>query len=311
MTNQYQNVPFPKHNINPDDKDDKWLLQFAKAAWGECYGYSIFYHAREYYAELRDYAYGRQTIDRYKPAMGIDQAADTSMWNVTWGVRPVLSKYMDIITTIMMNVGRKAIATPIDALAKDRADQYFAEARAKILMRDALMQVNPELAQSPYLKPEPGEPENMEELEMQMNFGFKFNMAMEAEQGIELVQYQNNLPQKRLQTTKNLIQLGVGGYKDWLDDNGKPKFRDCDPAKSIMSYCEKADFSDKVYVGEVIEPMIIELGQYFNDEKLKIIEIKYEKFGKTFIFKRNNPDETCSIYLPYRNKFLQKFMTEI
>lgn len=272
MVNTYNNVPFPSHNINPDLKDGKWLLQCSKAAWGECSGYNIFYHAREWYRELRSYAYGRQTIDRYKPFFGIDKAADTSSMNISWDVRPVASKYMDIISSIMMNVGRKAIATPIDALAKDKADEYFANIRAKVLMKEALMQTNPQLAESPYLKAEPGEPQNMEELEMQMNYGFKFNMAMEAEQGIELVQYQNNLPQKRQQVCKDLIHLGVGGYKDWLDDNGKPGFRDCDPEYVIMSYCKKADFSDKIYVGEVIEPTIAELSQYFNEDDLKLIE---------------------------------------
>lgn len=272
MTNQYNNVPFPKHNINPELKDGKWILQCAKAAWGECFGYNIFYHAREVYTELRNYAYGRQTIDRYKPAMGIDKAADASPWNITWGVRPVLSKYMDIITSIMMNVGRKAIATPIDSLAQDKADQYFADVRAKVLMREALMQTNPELAQSPYLMPEPGEPQNMKELEMQEKYGFKFNMAMEAEMGIELVQYQNNLPQRRSQVVKDLVHLGVGGYKDWLDENGKACFRDCDPAAVIMSYCKKADFSDKIFVGEIIEPTIAELSQYFTNEQIELIK---------------------------------------
>jgi hypothetical protein len=272
MTNQYQNVPFPKNNINPAEKDGKWCLQAAKAAWGECFGYNIFYHARETYAEYRNYAYGRQTIDRYKPALGIDKAADASPLNITWGVRPVLSKYMDIITSIMMNVGRKAIATPIDSLAQDKADQYFADIRSKVLMRDALMQTNPELAQSPYLMAEPGEPQNMKELEMQEKYGFKFNMAMEAEMGIELVQYQNNLPQKRSQVIKDLVHLGVGGYKDWIDENGKACFRDCDPASVIMSYCKKADFSDKLFVGEIIEPSLAELSQYFTEEQLEQIK---------------------------------------
>lgn len=272
MVNNYQSVPFPKHNINPELKDGKWLLQATKAAWGDSIGQTIFYHARDLYKELRDYASGKQSIDRYKESMNIDQAADTSHWNVTWETRPVISKYMDIIISIMMNVGRKAIATPIDALAKDKADQYFAEVKAKIILRDALKSISPELAESPYLKPEPGEPQDMEELEMQMNFGFKFNMAMEAEQGIELVQYQNNLPVKRNQVCRDLVHLGVGGYKDWLDEDGKPGFRDCDPANVIMSHCKKADFSDKIYVGEVIYPTVAELSQYFTDEQIKTIE---------------------------------------
>lgn len=272
LNNTYSNVPFPKHNINPADKDGKWLLQYAKAAWGDCYGQEMFYHARDRYAEYRAYAVGKQSIDRYKPMMGVDQAADTSMWNISWDNRPVISKYMDIILSIMFNVGRKAIATPIDGLAKDKADEYFADIKAKILMKEALQQANPQLAESPYLKANPGDPQNMEELEMQMNYGFKFNMAMEAEQGIELVQYQNNLPIHRQQVCRDLKTIGVGGYKDWLDENGNAKFRACDPAYTIMSWCEKADFSDKMFVGEIIEPMVAELGQYFTDEEIKIIE---------------------------------------
>jgi hypothetical protein len=273
ITNDYRDSQFPSHNIDPSKKDGEWLLKFCKAAWGDCYGQEIFYHMREKYELWRAYAYGRQPVDQYKPMMGVDQAADTSMWNVTWGVRPVLSKYMDIITSIMMNVGRKATATPIDALAEDKADEYFADIKSKIMLRDAMAQMGQQgLAASPYLMTEEGQPKNMKELEMQYKFGFKFNMAMEAEQGIELVQYQNNLPVKRIQVCKDLVQLGVGGYKDWLDESGKPKFRDCDPGRVIMSNCQKADFSDKLYVGEIIEPSISELSQYFNEEEIKDIE---------------------------------------
>lgn len=272
MINDYRNSQFPSHNISPEKKDGEWLLKFAKAAWGDCYGQQIFYHARELYQELRSYAVGKQTIDRYKPAFGIDEATDASTYNISWETRPVISKYLDIILSIMMDVGRKAIATPIDALAKDKADEYLAGIKAKILMREALVQAGSELAESPYLKPEPGEPQDMEELEMQVNYGFKFNMAREAEQGIELVQYQNNLPIKRQQVCKDLRDLGAGGYKDWLDENGKACFRDCDPQNIIVSYCRRADFADKLYVGEVIEPSVGELSQYFNEEELAKIK---------------------------------------
>lgn len=268
-SSMYANVPFPDHNINPELKDGEWLLKCCKAAWGDSYGQQIFYHARERYAEYRDYAYGRQSVDRYKPALGIDQAADASPYNITFENRPVISKYMDIILSIMMGVQRKAIATPIDVMAKDEADKYFANAKAKILMKQALMAANPKLAQSPMLMQAPGEPEDFDELEMQVDYGFKFNMAMEAEQGIELVQYQNNFPQKRQQVCKDLKHLGVGGYKDWLDDNYDPKFRSCDPAAVIMSWCKFADFSDKIYCGEVVEATVAELSQYFNEDQLK------------------------------------------
>lgn len=273
LADSYANVPFPDHNINPDKKDGEWLLKFAKAAWGDSYGQQMFYHAREMYQLWRDYAYGRQSVDQYKPSMNVDQASDTSLWNVTWGVRPVLSKYMDIITSIMMNVGRKATATPIDALAEDKADEYFAEIKSKIMLRDAMEQLGQQgMASSPYLMTEEGQPKNMKELEMQYKFGFKFNMAMEAEQGIELVQYQNDLPVKRLQVCKDLVQLGVAAYMDDLDDEGNAVFDDVDPATIIISNCQKADFSDKLYVGRVRDTPIAELSKYFKEEDIKEIK---------------------------------------
>lgn len=282
LANDYSGTQFPSHNIDPEKKDGAWLLKFTQAAWGDCYGQRMFYHARDFYQTWRDYAYGRQSVDQYKPTMNVDETADTSLWNVTWGVRPVLSKYMDIITSIMMNVGRKATATPIDALAEDKADEYFAEIKSKIMLRDAMEQLGQKgIASSPYLMTEEGEPKNMKELEMQYKFGFKFNMAMEAEQGIELVQYQNNLPVKRNQVCKDLVHLGVAGYKDWLDDSGKARFRECDPAKVIMSNCQYADFSDKLYVGEIIEPSVAELAQYFNEEEIKEIQ-RAANYGTVF-----------------------------
>src|SRR5688572_31965522 len=92
ISNMYQSSPFPDHNIDPEKKDGDWCLKFAKAAWGDCNGQQMFYFARDFYTEWRSYAVGKQTIDRYKPNMQVDKAADTSMWNVTWDVRPVRSE---------------------------------------------------------------------------------------------------------------------------------------------------------------------------------------------------------------------------
>lgn len=269
----YENVPFPSHDINPAEKTGKWLLQAAKSSFGKSYNYPIFYGNRDKYEEYRSYGLGKQTIDRYKPVFSIDEKATTSSMNVSWETRPFASKFRDVGISRMFQVERNIICTPIDPLAQSKADTYFKEMRVKILMRDALEQINPELAQKiPHLQPSDGEPQNMEELKMQINFGFKFNLAMEAEMAINLGFYQNSLAQKRMQCIKDLWDIGVAGYKDELNDNGNARFRECDPSCVIMSYCKNADFSDKIYCGEIKLEPVASLKEHFTNEQMKKIE---------------------------------------
>jgi len=272
MRNSYETIPFPDHNINPELKDGKWIMQAAKSAWGQASSYPIFYGARDLYTEYRSYGMGKQSVDKYKPFFGVDETSDASSLNISWENRPVVSKFRDVGIARIAQKDRNIICTPIDALAQSQADEYFKKMRIKILMKNALEKVNPELAQLPQFQPEKGEPENLEELEMQIEYGFKFNLAMESEMAISLAHYQNNLPQKRMQTIKDLWDIGVGGYKDYLTNEGQASFRDCDPANVVMSYCRKPDFSDKLYCGEVVEMPLSELSQYFKEDEMEILK---------------------------------------
>lgn len=41
------------------------------------------------------------------------------------------------------------VATAVDSLAKDEMDDYYAAIKAKLAMRDLMIQQNPEMGQSP------------------------------------------------------------------------------------------------------------------------------------------------------------------
>jgi hypothetical protein len=273
-------MSFPRNDINPALKNDKWLLQYAKEVWAQKGNTSIFYANAEKYKIYRSYAMGMQSIDKYKPIMGVDENADNSHWSIDWSVRPIVSKYRDIGISKLHQREYNITATPIDPLAKDEADKYYADIKARILMKQVAEQAAPELAQSPALmKANPAEPEDLEELEMHMDYGFKSQFALEAEQGIDLVFSQNEIQNKRRRVLENLFDYGVAGYKECIE-NGRVTFRDINPENVITNYCRKGDFSDLVYCAEVINVPLVELAGILPDDVLKKIAEKAKSYSK-------------------------------
>jgi hypothetical protein len=122
----------------------------------------------------------------------------------------------------------------------------------------------------------PGDAETLEDLERRMEFGFKHNMAMEEEQGIALVHYQNDIKEKRKEINKSLIIKGEAAYKDW-SEKSKVKFRVCNTSTMVVSPCSNPDFSDARHIGEVIELDKAELAAYFDDDEVKQIIEKQNK----------------------------------
>lgn len=243
---------FPSHNIDPKRKDKQWGLQFCKAAWNSCDGYkSIFYHYASEYDKIKKYALGRQETS-YKKPMHIDEQSNTTWAVLDFKVLPIVKKHRQLALGRLQKNEYNIVCTPIDAMARTEADQYYAETKAKILLRNELLKRNPQLADSPILKPQAGEPLDLEELEMQMDYGYKHNYAIEAEEGIELIFDQNNITECRHKVIEDLFDFGVAVYKDWMEDSGKVRFRNCDPRNIITNYCRYWDFRDLLYCGEVV-----------------------------------------------------------
>ena len=131
-------------------------------------------------------------------------------------------------------------AVPLDPLAKSEEDERFNEMKVKVMMREAAMKAgNEELANSPVLKPMEGEPEDMEQLLMEQQFGYKHVMAMEAECAIALTMYKNKFDEKRKRTIENLFDFGIGGYTEYIDENGAVNVREVNPENLVLSYCAK------------------------------------------------------------------------
>lgn len=269
---------YPDPNIDPNKKDKSFMLNYAKQAWRDSVSNStstgiassIFYGASQKYETLKKYALGKQDKSKYGLPY-VDKDGKTFATGLDLTIRPVISKYRDIAISKLQQRQYNIVATPIDALAKDETEKFFNEAKVKIMMRDMAKQANPELLDSPQLRQEPGEAEDLEELDMQKDYTYKHNMAMEAEMAWELVADMNDFPEERNLTITNWYDYGVGGYKEWNDENGNTRLRAINPANVICSRSVRADFKDCTHFGEVIEVNVGELAGIFTKEELDII----------------------------------------
>jgi len=301
---------FPSHLVDPREKNKEWIMQFAKASWSSFENDTpkeIFYHARYRYEVSKQYAMGNQSINKYRPLMGIDEQSNESWLNIDWSVIPIVPKFRRIALGKLSKVDYNIVATPIDALANDQTEQYFAGAKAKIIMRQEAEKINPELLDLPALQLNPGEAKDLEELEMQMKYTFKHQMSIEAEQGIKLVLEQNEAEKMREKIREDLFDYGVAGYKETIDSNGAIKIRPVNPRNIITNYCKKNDFSDAAYVGEVVEITIADLKQAAGSQ---FTEEEYEDIAKNVLGRFGNPREWPSSLSVY-NKGYDKFRLRV
>jgi hypothetical protein len=296
---QYQQIssagqfPYPNHDINPDKKGREWCMEYAKAAyydWQFVYPKGIFSGNGGDYSKYRLYALGKQPNSQYKKWLGVDETTNNTWLSLDWSIRSVVSSYRDKAISRLLNSDYNVVATPVDQLAKTEMDKYYAELKAKLALRDAMMQQDPEMANHSELAFQSGEPMDIEELEMRIEMGEQFNRSKDAEMAIQLALYQNDYKTKRRRIYEDLFDLGVAGVKDWLGDDNKPYFRVVDPECVITSYDKNGDFSDIVHAGEIIDVPIVELATVKDEDGNPMFtEEELTEFASTIAGQFGNP----------------------
>ena len=281
---QQQTNTYPNQQIDPREKGYDWILQYCKAAWGDSRGYvpnNMLNFGQSKMNEIREYALGRQSTTKYKKLLNVDEQQDKTWLNIDWTPPSFLTKFREIAISKLVQRRYDINAFAVDPIAKSEEDNYFTEMKVKILMREAAQKAgNQELLNSPVLAPQPGEAQDLEQLKMEEQFGYKHVMSMEAEMAASLAMYQNKFEEKRKRTIENLFDFGMGGYTEYIDENGQVKLREINPENMVLSYCAKNDFSDLVHWGEVREVYVGDLAPWFTVEQMnQIVQSVAGRFG--------------------------------
>ena len=223
------NYRFPNHLIDPQRKNEDWILQYCKAAWYHNSGANIgsYWNNAYRYQYVSDYAQGKQSINQYKEQLGIDSRSDESWVNINWEVLPILPKFLDMALARLKRFEYNIVATPVDPQSKLELDDFFKTQKAKIELRKEAENISPELAAT--LKPQEGEPEDLEELNIMRAFTYKHQLASEAEIAVETILEQNHFEDERLSALESALFFGIVGYKEAVGEDGKIYCRTIDP----------------------------------------------------------------------------------
>jgi hypothetical protein len=304
-------MDFPSHLVPASEKNKSWIMQFCRAAWSNWNSSApryMFWHGRYKYDEFRQYAMGSQTTSKYKPLMGVDADSNETWLNVNWDIIPILPKFRRIVLSELAKKEYNIVATPIDSMANEQTNKYFADAQAKIIIREQAKSIDPTMLQSPALKLSANEAQDLEELEMQMKYTYKHEMSIEAEQAIKLVFDQNDVKTIRDEVREDIYDYGVGGYKRWIDSNGAIKIRRINPANMLSSMFRRKDLKDATYIGEIIEMTIADLKQVAGNQ---FNESQYEELAKRSFGQFGNPNEIYTTTSSQYNRSYDKFKIRV
>jgi len=225
------------------------------------------------YHNLRLYARGEQSIQKYKDELSIN--GDLSYLNLDWKPVPILSKFVDIVVN--------GIADRAFDLKAYSQDEYGVAKRTEYvnsIVRDMQSKRINDYAKEAFginlYENDPTKlPESKEELELHMQLKYKQSIEIAEETAINTLFDGNNYDLIKKRTYYDLATIGIAAVKNSYSKSEGITIDYVDPADIVYSHTESPYFEDLYYVGEIKTIPINELAKQFpnlTNEDLKNIQ---------------------------------------
>ena len=271
---------FPSQVVSDVEKISyEYGLQVAKAIdleWfggeGSARGRSRFNSTKNNFHNLRLYARGEQSIQKYKDELSIN--GDLSYLNLDWKPVPIISKFVDIVVNGMAERMYDIKAYSQDPYGVAKRTEYMDS-----VLKDVRTQELNQLSQQAFgipLNENPKEtlPETEEEVALHMQLTYKQSVELAEEQALNVLLEGNRYELTRKRLLRDLTVIGIGAVKTDFNTSEGVTVKYVDPANMVYSYTEDPYFEDIYYVGEVKSIPINELVKQFphlTHEKLEEI----------------------------------------
>ena len=260
---------FPSQVVSDVEKISyEYGLQVAKAIdleWfggeGSARGRSRFNNTKNDFHNLRLYARGEQSIQKYKDELSIN--GDLSYLNLDWKPVPIIPKFVDIVVNGMAERMYDIKAYSQDPYGVAKRTEYMDS-----VLKDVRTQELNQLSQQAFgipLNENPKEtlPETEEEVALHMQLTYKQSVELAEEQALNVLLEGNRYELTRKRLLRDLTVIGIGAVKTDFNTSEGVTVKYVDPANLVYSYTEDPYFEDIYYVGEVKSIPINELVKQF------------------------------------------------
>ena len=262
------------------------------------------------YHQLRLYARGEQSIQKYKDELSIN--GDLSYLNLDWKPVPVISKFVDIVVNgiSQKTYDIKAFAQDPESLKKrtEYATAVAQDMYAQDLIQQAIQTTGVDLSRTNI--PADQLPQTKEELELHMQLSYKQSVEIAEEEAINNILDKNKYDETRKKVNYDLTVLGIGAVKTNFNVSNGITIDYVDPAYMVYSYTEDPNFEDIYYVGEVKAITIPELKKQFpHISEEELYEIQQMPGNRQYIKGWGNYDENTAqvLYFEYKTYMNQVF----
>ena len=249
------NSSFPDQVV-PDFEKATWEygLQVGRAIEGEWFwagrGRDRFHQNFQNFHNLRLYARGEQSIQKYKDELAID--GDLSYSNLDWKPVPIIPKFVDIVVNGINDRHFDINAFAQDPVCSRQRTEYATGLLTDINAKDFLTSVEQTLGVNAFNSADrDSAPQDQEELAVHLQMDFKQSVEVAEEEVISQVLEKNKYDLTRARVNKDLVEIGIGAAKTTWNQSEGVVVDYVDPATLVWSYTEDPNFEDIWYVGEV------------------------------------------------------------
>ena len=293
---------FPSQVVSDLEKVSyEYGLKVAKAIeqeWfhDEGYNNNKYRNSSRNYHNLRLYARGEQSIQKYKDELSIN--GDLSYLNLDWTPVPIIPKFVDIVVNGIAERTYDIKAFSVDASGAEERSNFMDAIAGDMEMRS----LDSSIMQSTGINTRESDldvlPDTSEELQLYMQLQYKQAIEIAEEQAIKMLFEGNNYELIKKRFFYDLTVLGIGAVKTGFNTSEGITVDYVDPSNLVYSYTDSPYFEDIYYVGEVKSIPVNELVRQFphlSQEELEEIE-------KGKYFHRNNYHNRYSDDKEDRNK---------
>jgi len=281
MAESVINSYFPSQVVSDLEKlSYDYGLRIAKAIETEWFnqdrGVNRYHTNKNNFHNLRLYARGEQSIQKYKDELSIN--GDLSYLNLDWKPVPIIPKFVDIVVNGIAERTWDVKAFSQDPFGVEKRTKYMESILLDMETKNINDYVASEIGLNLYQNDPKTLPDSKEELELHMQLTYKQAVEIAEEQAINVLMEGNKYELIKKQFYYDLTVLGIGAVKTSFNTSEGVVIDYVDPANLVYSYSESPYFDDIYYVGEVKSVSINELAKQFphlkNDELEDIVKNK-------------------------------------
>ena len=264
MAESVINMHFPSQVVSDVEKlSYEYGMKVAKAIEKEWFdrNENRYLYNRNNFHNLRLYARGEQSIQKYKDELSIN--GDLSYLNLDWKPVPIIPKFVDIVVNGMADRMYSIKAYSQDPFGVSKRTDYMESILDDMRSKELNNYAQQAFGVNLFTNDADQLPETEEELTLHMQLSYKQNVELAEEQAINVLLDGSKYDLIKKRFYYDLTTLGIGAVKTSFNTSEGVVVDYVDPANLIYSHTDSPYFDDIYYVGEVKNIPINELAKQF------------------------------------------------